>query len=264
MRWPSTTAMHAAGHRRGLCVLTLHRVVAHCEKDHDITWSSFRILLDELAARGAVIEARLTAEECLRPGRVALTFDDGTADHLRIGEELARRGMPGVFFIPAGQVDRPGHLSMPQLRELSALRHRVGSHGFSHVPLDDEMPPEVVTREVRDSKKLLEDGVGTAVVYFAPPGGRERASVRHELPAHGYRASRSMKWGIYGSLKRRWSIPCIPVTEFTLARGWVMHALRACELPLAMRSGWAVKRLVPEAVRESLRRRLHDPFRAGR
>src|SRR5262249_47232601 len=182
---------------------------------------------------------------------------------LGVGEERARRGMPGVFFVPAGKVDRPRHLTTPHLRELSALGHRVGSHGFTHLPLDDEMPPEILTRELGDSKTLLEDGIGAAVEYFAPPGAFHRAAARQELPAHGYTASRSMRWGIYASVHDRWSIPCLPVTEFTLACGWVMHAVRVRELPLAMRSGWAIKRLVPGAMRLSVRRKLHEPFRAG-
>jgi polysaccharide deacetylase len=264
VRWPSAIALHTAEHRRGLCVLAFHRVVERCEKDHDITWRSFRTLLDGIAADGVPSEARLAGEDGLRRRAVALTFDDGTADHLQVGEELARRGMPGVFFVPAGKVDRPHHLTMPHLRELSEFGHRVGSHGFSHLPLGDEMPPQVLTRELRDSKTLLEDAIGNTVEYFAPPGGFERAAARHELRAHGYTAARSMRWGIYASVQDRWSIPCVPVTEFTLARGWVMHALRLREVPLVMRSGWALKRLMPAAMRLSVRKRLHDPFRAGR
>ncbi|HTD47397.1 MAG TPA: polysaccharide deacetylase family protein [bacterium] len=244
-------------------MLTLHRIVERCQADHDITWSSFRALLDGIAAGGTRVDARLGSEDCLRGRAVALTFDDGTADHLRAGEELAGRGIPGLFFVPAGRMGRPGHLGAPQLRALSALGHGVGSHGWSHLPLDEEMPPEVVTRELRDSKRLLEDAAGTGVVLFAPPGGIDCASTRRELPAHGYAASRSMRWGIYGSLRDRWSIPCVPVTEWTLARGWVAQVLRAHELPLAMKSTWALKRLMPDAVRTSVRRTLHRSFRAA-
>ena len=255
--------MRTAEGRPSLCVLTLHRIVHRCEADHDITWRSFRTLLDGIAADGAAFDARLTAEDCLRRRAVAFTFDDGTADHIRAGEELARRGIPGLFFVPAGKVGRTRYLGVPDLRELTTLGHSVGSHGFSHLPLDEKMPPESVARELRDSKRLLEDAVGAGVVYFAPPGGIECASTRRELPAHGYVASRSMRWGVYESLRDRWSIPCIPVTEFTLARGWVMRVLRTGGVPLAIRSAWALKRLMPEVLRCSVRRALHHPFRAG-
>jgi peptidoglycan/xylan/chitin deacetylase (PgdA/CDA1 family) len=245
-------------------VLAFHRISDRCEKDHDVSWTSFRALLDRVAANGTVVETRLDAQENLRQRGVALTFDDGTVNHLRAGEELAARGMTGVFFVPAGAIGRPGHLSMPQLHELLALAHLVGSHGFSHLPLDGTMSPQAITHELRDSKQLLEDGLGTGVDYFAPPGGIVRGWRSDELQVYGYSASRSMAWGIYHALGDRWRIPSIPVTEFTLARGWIEHVLRACELPFAMRCGWAVKRLMPLAVRSSLRRRLHDSFRARR
>ena len=262
MSWPSARASHSPERRRGLCVLTFHRVVERCERDHDITWTSFLTLLDGITAEGAPSESRLAGEDGLRGRAVALTFDDGTADHQRVGEELARRGMMGVFFVPAGRVGMPHRLTMPRLRDLSALGHRVGSHGFSHLPLDDRTAPEVLTRELRESKTLLEDGIGAAVEFFAPPGGFERTKARDELAAHGYTASRSMRWGIYASVRDRWSIPCIPVTEFTLARGWVMHALRVRRIPLVMRSGLAIKGWLPDTVRRSLRKKLHGPFRA--
>lgn len=256
--------MHMPDHRRGLCVLTLHRIAERCEKDHDITWRSFRALLDGIATSRTTVDARLDSEDGLRQRSVALTFDDGTADHARVAQELAARGMPAVFFIPVGKVGRPGYLSMPEVRELTTLGHRVGSHAFSDLPLDEKMPPEVVCGELRDSKRQLEDGAGTRVTYFAPPGGFERASARRELRACGYTASRSMRWGIYASLRDRWSIPCIPVTEFTLACGWVMYAVRSREVPLAMRSGWAIKRLMPGPVRHSVRNMLHSTFKAER
>ncbi len=254
MRWPS----------QGLCVLTFHRIAERCDKDHDVTWRSFRMVLNDIAANGATVDARLDSEDGFPQRAVGLTFDDATADHARVAEELAGRRMPGVFFIPAGKVGRPGYLSMPEVRGLAALGHRVGSHALNDLPLDDRMPPEIVSRELSDSKKALEDWTGTRVTYFAPPGGVERASAARELLASGYTASRSMRWGIYRSLRDRWSIPCIPVTEFTLACGWVIHAVRTREVPLAMRSGWTVKRLMPEPVRHSVRKMLHSTFRAGR
>ncbi len=268
MRWPSRAGVvrrHAGqrpiGANPGLCVLAFHRITDRRERDHDVTWASFHAVLDWIEAGGAV-ETRLAAEEALRRPAVVLTFDDGTADHLRAGEELAARGMPGVFFIPAGAIGRSDHLSMPQLRRLLALGHEVGSHGFSHLPLDRGMAPQIIGHELRESKRLLEDGLGAGIDYFAPPGGIVGGCRSDALQAHGYRASRSMAWGIYRALTHRWRIPAIPVTEFTVRRGWIEHAVRACELPFAMTSGWAIKRFMPLALRSSIRRRLHDRFRA--
>ncbi len=254
--------MDDAGHRKGICVLTLHRVVEGCERDHDITWKSFRALLDTIVRSDNSIETRLGVDESLRRNSVSLTFDDGTEDHVQVGEELAQRGMVGIFFIPAVKVGTLGRLSFQQVRELHALGHILGSHSFSDVPLRNGMARQQVQRELGDSKAFLENALGTDVLYFAPPGGIGCRWLGRELERYGYQASRSMVWGIYRSLRMRWTIPCVPVTEFTLAQGWVRAALSAHALPVAMRSAWTIKSMVPGLARGRMRKMLHAPFRA--
>lgn len=247
--------------RTGMCVLTFHRVVEHCEFDYDITWGSFRRLLDTVAASGDPVDTRLTSEESIQRRAIALTFDDGTEDHARVGEELAARGIRGIFFVPASAMGMSGRLSGRSIRELHSLRHVIGSHGFSLGPLHEGMSREDFDRELRESKTLLEDTAGGTVSYFAPPGGVRCRLAARELPKYGYEASRCMKWGIYASLRGRWDIPCILVTEFVLARGWVMHALRTRAVPFGMRFVSLIKPAVPGPVRFRLRKLLHDPFR---
>jgi len=254
----------AHGGRGGLCVLTFHRVVERCERDHDITRRSFCHLLDAIAAMGTVTDTQLASGESLRKRAAVLTFDDGTEDHLWAGEELARRGLPAIFFVPAGRVGRPGFLPPHRVRGLGAMGIRIGSHGFDHLRLEAGLPPAAIRRELEDSKKFLEDVGGAPVVYFAPPGGLGSRVVRQALGRYGYAASRSMRWGIYESWEARWEIPCIPVTEFTLKRGWVTAALRVGAMPLAMRGAWLVKRLMPSRVRFAVRRKLHTPPGAAR
>jgi hypothetical protein len=168
--------------------------------------------------------------------------------------------MAGIFFVPAGKVGTRGRLSLQQVLELHGLGHIVGSHTFSDLSLREGMPDQEIQRELRDSKAFLEDAVGSDVSYFAPPGGVGCRWLSRELERYGYQASRSMVWGIYRSLGMRWTIPCVPVTEFTLARGWVGTALSAHGLPLAMRSMWVIKSLVPGLARGLARKMLHEPF----
>ena len=254
--------MDDVGLRNGICVLTFHRVADGCERDHDVTWKSFRGLLDTIVPSGSSVETQLGSGESLRKTGVALTFDDGTEDHLQVGEELAKRGMAGIFFIPAGKVGTPGRLSFHQVLELHALGHILGSHSFSDVPLREGMSRWQIQRELGDSKAFLEDGLGSDVLYFAPPGGIGFRRLRHALERYGYQASRSMVWGIYRSLDTRWTIPCVPVTEFTLARGWVRAALSAHALPLAMRFMWTMKSMVPIFARRVVRKMLREPLNA--
>jgi hypothetical protein len=95
------------------------------------------------------------------------------------------------------------------------------------------------------------------VSTFAPPGGIGHPALAEELERAGYEASRSTSWGFYRSPEQRWRVPCLPVTEFTLRRGWIDAAVARWSLPAAMRVGSAVRRIVPAPAAARLRGRLH-------
>ena len=245
----------------GMCVLTFHRIVEDCQEDHDITWRSLRHLLEIIIAGGDAVDSRLASSAALRSRSLALTFDDATEAHWRVGEELANRGISAIFFVPAGEVGQPGRLSARMVRDLHSWGHIIGSHGFMHTLLAEGMSFAEIRRELGDSRAFLEDHTGGRVSYFAPPGGAGCGLVSRRGEQFGYEASRSMRWGIYGALRDRWDIPCVPVTEFTLARGWVTQALAAHRIPLAMRSAFVIKSLMPMRMRCSVRKMLHQTLR---
>lgn len=246
---------------RGDCVLTLHRLVDTAERDHDVTWGAFGELLDQVGKAGADVVSELEPPAATNGHRsIVLTFDDGTADHLRAGEELARRGLSGIFFVPVAKVDSPGYLKREEVRELQALGHVIGSHAYHHAPLEELSRPEVAA-ELTRSRDFLSDLLDTKIRYFAPPGGITNRFLSDELERHGFAASRSMRWGLYRSANERWNIPCVPVTQVTLTRGWVARTLERWELPAAMRSAWVVKRAMPASLRFTLRSAAHERLR---
>jgi hypothetical protein len=229
------------------CVLTFHRIVDECKRSHDISWPSFCRVLD-------AIEVDVATELRLRPnsGRwVVLTFDDGTVDHAEVGRALAERHLPGIFFVPAGMVGSRGFLMEDQLRELSAAGHVIGSHGFHNVRFESLTEAEL-SQEVRGSKARLQDILGVPVTYLAPPGGSKHPSLVKELHESRFSAARSVRWGIYGSEADRWRIPCIPVTELTISRGWVERVLTTWRLPPSMRVVWSAKELLPGDARSAV------------
>jgi hypothetical protein len=250
----------AAGVGR-IAVLVLHRVAAAGGRDHDIAWETLGQILDAVRASGTRPVTRLFP---LAPGRgaaVALTFDDGTADHARVADVLAAAGMRAIFFVPAGAIGARGRLAPAQVRALAGLGHVVGCHGYSEARLDRPLGRSVLEQEVGDSKRRLEDLLGAEVAYFAPPGGRMSRAVARALPAYGYTAARSLRWGIYASRRDRWAIPAVPVTELTVAQGWVRYALRRQQMPLMARWLGSLKGGVPESVRVPLRAAVHARYR---
>jgi peptidoglycan/xylan/chitin deacetylase (PgdA/CDA1 family) len=233
--------------------LTFHRVVAEPARDHDVSRRSFEALLDRLAATGATFTTELG-----RPvdHALALTFDDGSVDHLEVAEALAARDVRALFFVPSASLGRPNELSADDCRQLVTLGHAVGSHARDHAPLARLTRAEL-RAQVEESKAQLEDVCGTGVSTFAPPGGIGHPALAEELERAGYEASRSTSWGFYRSPEQRWRVPCLPVTEFTLRRGWIDAAVARWSLPAAMRVGSAVRRIVPAPAAARLRGRLH-------
>ena len=249
--------------RSGLCVLTFHVIGQKLRRDHDITWPEFMRLLDVIASRRLATGAYLDTERLPAGRTLVLTFDDGTADHAEVGEELARRGIAGIFFISAGRHGGRRYVSRSEVRRLVATGHILGCHGYDHTRLDGPMTETDIRREIGDSKRLLEDIAGTQVDYFAPPGGFGFRGMEDVLRRHGYLASRGMDWGFYRPPANQWRIPCLPVTELTLRLGWIAAALHRWEVPLSMRWATAIRQGLPEPIRVGMRHALHRPFRRG-
>jgi peptidoglycan/xylan/chitin deacetylase (PgdA/CDA1 family) len=240
----------------GRRVLVFHRVVDRPERDHDLSWTAFRGLLDRLQEAGSTFAHDLDAAPT--DGSVVLTFDDTSSDHLAVGRELAKRGVPAIFFASTGHLGTEGHLDPDSLPELVAGGHTIGSHGWSHRRLDRMTEVELV-QEVETSRARLEDLIGLPVNLFAPAGGVPDRALSQRLRAAGYVASRSTRWGIHRRLDDRWQIPAIPVTHIGVNRGWVHSAATKGRLPLAMVALREARRVLSPDMRTALRKRFHGP-----
>jgi peptidoglycan/xylan/chitin deacetylase (PgdA/CDA1 family) len=239
----------------GRRVLVFHRVLpAPLGRDHDLAWPDFLMLINRLVAAGITFTTDLAGAP--RDGAVVLTFDDATTDHRDVGQELADRGVPAVFFVPAGLLGLPGQCRAAEIRSLAEEGHVIASHGWSHQRLD-LLPESDLPREIESSREKLEDVVGIPVTLFAPPGGIGVESLPERLAAAGYVASRSVRWGIHEPNSDRWQIPTIPVTQVTADRGWVVKAATEGRLPPVMLALRSVRDTLSPDARTRLRHLLH-------
>lgn len=103
---------------------------------------------------------------------VAITVDDGGVSyHSIIASRLEERGWRGHCFVTTSYIGRRGFLDKHHLRDLHARGHIIGSHSVSHLSHMEKCDPLVVFREWSESRKALEDILGSEVTCASVPGG---------------------------------------------------------------------------------------------
>ena len=131
--------------------------------------------------------SQLQAQEkgSLRP---EITFDDG---HLSNFEHalplLAHHGLRAKFFLTAGWIgSRPGYMDWNQVRQLHHAGHRIGAHGMTHTLLT-RCDGQQLERELVDSRRRIEDELGSPVTTMSLPGGRHNRRVIAACREAGYK-----------------------------------------------------------------------------
>jgi peptidoglycan/xylan/chitin deacetylase (PgdA/CDA1 family) len=119
--------------------------------------------------------------------KICVTFDDGSeTDLLAAAPILHQAGFGATFYITAGWLGKPGHLSALQLKELSVQGFEIGCHSMTH-PMLTDLDEAGLQREIVDAKSQLEQIVGKPVEHFSCPGGRYDDRVMRIARAAGYR-----------------------------------------------------------------------------
>jgi peptidoglycan/xylan/chitin deacetylase (PgdA/CDA1 family) len=119
--------------------------------------------------------------------QVVVTFDDGCATDREIAAPvLSEVGFRATFYITVGFLDRRGHMSTSQLKELSGRGFEIGCHSMTHPYLPD-VDSARQKHEVADAKVQLEQIIGRPVEHFSCPGGRFDRNVLRHVKEAGYR-----------------------------------------------------------------------------
>jgi peptidoglycan/xylan/chitin deacetylase (PgdA/CDA1 family) len=119
---------------------------------------------------------------------VGLTFDDGDVSHYTHAyPALVEAEARADFFVNTATVDRPGFLSWAQIAEMQRAGFSFQSHSHDHIALIG-LPRRVLERQLRDSKRLLEERLGTRVDFLAAPYGLLNSRVVRAAHEVGYRA----------------------------------------------------------------------------
>ncbi len=119
---------------------------------------------------------------------VLLCFDDGGgSDYEQAFPGLARMGLRATFFVNTARIGRTGYLSWSQMREMQRAGMSFQSHSHDHHVLT-RLPPEQLQRQLRISRHILQERLGSPVHYLAAPYGLWNRTVMEMALLAGYRA----------------------------------------------------------------------------
>ena len=102
---------------------------------------------------------------------ISITIDDGYEDTMRAAEVLNKYNIPFTIFMTSDYINNKNYLTKNNLRELHNNRLcEIGSHGKTHSKLG-ELSKSMQLNEISESKKSLEDILGTSIKSFSLPHG---------------------------------------------------------------------------------------------
>lgn len=188
-----------------------------------------------------------------------ITFDDGLSDFAEgaMPVLMARRfsatlyvvsGLVGAtarWLADLGEGSRP-MLDWAALRNLQKAGVEIGAHSVSHPELDT-LSWAKATRELRDSKKALEDGLGRAVTTFAYPHGYASRATRRIAEEAGYLAACRVRHALSSETENLFALSRIVVTSDMTAEALV-DLIEKQQLPVAppvdrlIATGWRAAR----------------------
>jgi peptidoglycan/xylan/chitin deacetylase (PgdA/CDA1 family) len=188
-------------------ILMYHRIAENGPAElapYRVTPSEFARQLMYLQQQGyhtvTVPEAWRQVRESARgaPGKaIAITFDDGYQDFADVALPLLHKnGFFATILVPVSLVGRRAEwdaslgeaapiMSWQTIRQMRREGMHIGSHGLQHLRLTQLPEPDVHT-EVRLSKQILENEVGTAVDTFSYPFGEVNEMVAEATRGAGY------------------------------------------------------------------------------
>jgi peptidoglycan/xylan/chitin deacetylase (PgdA/CDA1 family) len=155
-----------------------------------------------LSARGVkalTIDELLSEKPDHSRNAVCLTFDDGWLGNYHYGYAVLRQyGFKATFFVATGLIGTPSYMTWEHLEEMATSGMSVESHTKTHRPLGT-MKDEETLLELSESKKEIEERLGTKVRHLSLPHGSKNRLTWHVARKCGYKSICTSDVGFFGS-----------------------------------------------------------------
>lgn len=168
-------------------------------KPYCISRKSFSRLLDHIQRHQYETVTFTQLKPAGGKKRIILSFDDCALHLLDFAvPELCRRGMKGVFYMPAAHLGgynswdveegkaRVELMNAGHLQQLEKLGMEIGGHSWRHVKLK-ELPAAKAAEEVQQCRKILEGIVTGPLLSFAWPFASVPRDYKRILNDAGFR-----------------------------------------------------------------------------
>jgi len=209
----SLQPIHPAARRRAadhpVTLLVWHDIIAD-DRDRlvwfDTTVAAFEAQLARLTRAGiqpialdALYRYLTSGSPEPPPGAALLCFDDNTVGiHQFAAPRLRQRGWP--FAVSAhtayiGKTTSKAHCTFVQLKEMEVMGATVVSQTHTHPPDLRTLSDAALAREMTESKRQMEAGLGHTVVYLTYPSGKWDRRVALAAQAAGYRMALTEDYG---------------------------------------------------------------------
>jgi hypothetical protein len=170
---------------------------------------------------------------------VLTSWDDGHPHDLRVAELLAKHGLAGTFFVPGENREGRTVMESAELRRLDQ-GFEIGGHTLTHRYLTRDTGDDVISLEIAEGKRLIEEQLGHPITGFCYPGGRADRSVTEAVRSSGFSYARTIENLRFDLGENRWRIP---TTLQFFPHGVVVLAKNALRYPAVSKLPTVLRRI---------------------
>ncbi len=142
---------------------------------------------------------------------VVITFDDGYAGNFDFAfPVLYKHQFKATFFVITGRIGHETMMDWNQLKELSNKGMAIESHTVNHQLLGS-ISTDRMSKELKDSRGILEDNIGKTVKFLSLPFGSFNSEYRQVALDAGYEGGCTSQFGYTQKLADPYFIPRLQI-----------------------------------------------------